>query len=152
MSELDKHSCVTDSPVHAFIPLIQPRRCACMEKETMSTNKYPVLNILGKEEHTNGRLFRGSLCRVSYIPHESRVFDQICSKDPRRIPVYTLISMTCAKCSCRDTQRKNTKLLSLEILSLKPSEKKTKMYFLKQYFQQKKKRKKKRDRKWQNAV
>lgn len=34
------------------------------------------------------------------------------------------------------------KLLPLEILSLKPSGKKTKMYFLKQYFQQKQKRNK----------
>lgn len=36
-----------------------------------------------------------------------------------------------------ETQKKTEKLLPLEILSLKPSEKKTKMYFLKQYFQQK---------------
>lgn len=36
-----------------------------------------------------------------------------------------------------ETQRKNLKLLPFEIPSLKPSEKKTKTYFLKQYFQQK---------------
>ncbi len=102
---------------------------AWKKKLTINTNAHPVINVSRREEHTYGR---AGEC-LSF----SNIWSKWCEKISTEAP-FTLWYQRCVQIPFRETQRKNKKLLSLEILSLKPSEEKTKMYFLKQYFQQKK--------------
>lgn len=130
---------VTDSPLHTFIPLIQPHRCACMEKEANSQVWARILFPTSwQRKSTHMEDFRERLCRMpTFLLMEgfrSHVLFRLRKKPWAHFDFHVQVLW-------REIQSKNDfkKLLPFEILSLKPSEKKTKMFFLKQYFQLQKK-------------